>query len=187
VDDSQIVAEVLQGNVDSFAEVVRRYHRQLYYFVIGKVSDDTEAEDIVQKTFITAYRKLNTFDPSQVLFNWLRGIALGHCRNQWRSYERQARLRQRLVDARRGELEIARLNDTSIESESKTSLLRECLSKLSEHEQETVTLRFVQGLSLKQIGDATKKNAEAVRFFLFRIRLRLRNCVKSKLALQEAK
>jgi RNA polymerase sigma-70 factor, ECF subfamily len=183
--DLEAIKAVLGGDVDAFAEVVKRHHRALYYFVIGKIADDCEAEDVVQKTFVTAYRKLSTFDQTQPLYNWLRGIALGHCRNQWKTYERQARLRERLIDARRGELEFKRLEHAESAADDRSVLLQECMRMLSEHEQETLKLRFTQQLSLKQIGEIMQKNSEAVRFFLMRIRLRLRTCVRSKLAMQE--
>lgn len=47
MDDSEIIARVLAGQQEAFGALVERYQRQLYYFVVGKVAEDTEAKDIV--------------------------------------------------------------------------------------------------------------------------------------------
>ena len=54
MDDSEIIARVLAGQHDAFGTLVERYQRQFYYFVVGKVAEDTEVKDIVQ----TSRRKL---------------------------------------------------------------------------------------------------------------------------------
>ena len=47
MDDTDIIAAVQAGDQDAFGALVERYQRTLYYFVVGKVVDDTEAKDIV--------------------------------------------------------------------------------------------------------------------------------------------
>ena len=37
--------------------------RELYYFVVGKVAEDAEATDIIQKSFVSAYQNLRSFQP----------------------------------------------------------------------------------------------------------------------------
>lgn len=49
MDDSDIIAAVRAGERETFGALVERYQRRLYYFVVGKVADDTEAKDIVQE------------------------------------------------------------------------------------------------------------------------------------------
>jgi DNA-directed RNA polymerase specialized sigma24 family protein len=103
MDSIESIKSVLAGDVEAFQYIVHDFHRPLYYFVLGKLSHESEASDIVQKTFVTAFDKLTDFDRSQSLIVWLRGIALNYCRNEWRNLERQARLRGQLleVNARR--------------------------------------------------------------------------------------
>ena len=84
MDDSEIIAAVRAGDRDAFGALVERYQRMLYYFVVGKVADDTEAKDIVQKTLVVAFQNLADFRPGESFFAWLKGIALNHCRNEWR-------------------------------------------------------------------------------------------------------
>ena len=86
-DDAALVAQVLAGHRDRFKHLVRRYHRRLYFYAARKMTDDAEAEDLVQKTFVTAFHRLGDFDPRQPFLPWLRGILLNHCRHAWRDRE----------------------------------------------------------------------------------------------------
>jgi RNA polymerase sigma-70 factor (ECF subfamily) len=181
MDDNDIVSEVLGGNKDAFALVIERYHRRLYYFVVGKVTDSSEAEEIVQKTFVTAFFGLMAYDLNQPLVNWLFGIALNHCRSLWRSLERQARLNQRLLDVRRAQLELGYLQQAQPADDCRVTALQECLKALGERERRAIHLRFVQQLPLQAVGEVLGKTSDAARLFLFRIRRSLADCVKNRL------
>src|SRR6266536_5349604 len=115
MDDTEVITAVQAGDKEAFSALVERYQRTLYYFVVGKVADDTEAKDIVQKSFVAAFQNLGDFRPSESFFAWLKGIALNHCRNEWRRHQSQARLAGRLLEEKRAELELvsfdARLDD----------------------------------------------------------------------------
>lgn len=184
MDDSEIIAAVRAGNRDAFAALVERYQRTLYYFVVGKVADDTEAKDIVQKSFVAAFQNLADFRLGESFFAWLKGIALNHCRNEWRRYQSQARLEGRLLEEKRAELELASFDARPDDGERRIAALRQCLEKLSADEQAVVEMRFVQELSLAAIGEQVGRGAEAVRLFLYRIRQRLADCVRKRLSLE---
>ncbi|MCI0533767.1 MAG: sigma-70 family RNA polymerase sigma factor [Verrucomicrobiales bacterium] len=184
MDDSEIIAAVRAGDRDAFAALVECYQRTLYYFVVGKVADDTEAKDIVQKSFVAAFQNLGAFRVGESFFAWLKGIALNHCRNEWRRYQSQARLAGRLLEEKRAELELASFEARSDDGERRIAALRQCLGRLSADEQAVVEMRFVQELSLAAIGEQVDRGAEAVRVFLYRIRQRLADCVRKRMSLE---
>ena len=184
MDDSDIIAAVRAGDRDAFGALVERHQRTLYYFVVGKVADDTEAKDIVQKTFVAAFQNLASFRSGGSFFAWLKGIALNHCRNEWRRYQIQARLAGRLLEEKRAELELATFDARPDEDERRLAALRQCLEQLGPEEQSAVELRFVQELPLRTIGEQLGRGAEAARLFLYRIRQRLSYCVKKRLSLE---
>ena len=76
MNDSDCLARVLAGDKDAFDHIVRSYHRRLYYYVAGKVADVSSTEDLVQKTFVSAFQSLMSYDARRPLFEWLCGIAL---------------------------------------------------------------------------------------------------------------
>jgi RNA polymerase sigma-70 factor (ECF subfamily) len=184
MNDSDIIAAVRAGDNDAFATLVERYQRLLYYFVVGKVPDDTEPKDIVQKSFVTAFQNHEVFLAGESFLAWLRGIALNHCRNEWRRYQSQARLAGRLLEEKRAELELASFDAHTEEDDHRLAALRQCLEQLSPREQAVVEWRFVQELPLAAIGEQLGRGTEAARLFLYRIRQRLADCVKKRLSLE---
>lgn len=184
MDDSEIIDAVRAGERDAFAALIERYQRTLYYFVVGKVADDTEAKDIVQKSFVAAFQNLADFRVGESFFAWLKGIALNHCRNEWRRCQSQARLAGRLLDEKRAELELASFDARHDDSDRRIAALRQCLEELSADEQSVIEMRFVQELPLAAIGEQVNRGAEAVRLFLYRARQRLADCVRKRLSLK---
>jgi RNA polymerase sigma-70 factor (ECF subfamily) len=181
MEDPDIIAAVLGGRIEAYTELVSRYHRPLYYFLVGKNSEEAEVEDLIQKSFVTAYFKLAEFDVTQPFIRWLRGIALNHCRNEWKRVERQARMQKRLLTARLAELSMEHLDQVDKSSENRISALRMCMERLSDSEKTLVQRRFIEDLPLQEIGDLFGKGAEAIRLTLFRLRQRLRSCVEKRL------
>ncbi len=186
MDDAECVAAVLNGAREAFAHIVRCYHQRLYFCVVGKVSDASEAEEIVQKTFVSAFQSLVAFDPAQPLFPWLRGIAVNHCRDAWKHAARQANLKMRLLAAKRAELQLGLLDGLKPDEERRLVALRKCLEGLSEPEQKAIQMRYVDELPLSTVGQGLGKTSEAARLFLYRIRARLAECIERRLALSEA-
>jgi RNA polymerase sigma-70 factor (ECF subfamily) len=184
MDDMDIIASVRAGESDKFGALVERYQRTLYYFVVGKVVDDTEAKDIVQKTFVVAFQNLAEFRVGESFYAWLKGIALNHCRNEWRRYQSQARLAGRLLEEKRAEIELAAFDSRPEDGERRLAALRQCLQQLSPHEQSIIESRFVQELPLAAIGEQLGRGTEAARLLLYRIRQRLADCVKKRLSLE---
>lgn len=182
MEDPEIIAEVRGGNAERFGLLVERYQRLLYYFVIGKMHEHTEAQDIVQKSFVTAYQSLATLEDAELFFPWVKGIALNHCRNAWRRRQSQAVMKDRLLEAKRAELGLLGLERVNEEGDRRIEALRVCMQRLKAEEHVLIDRRFVQELSMEQIGVELNKGAEAVRLWLYRIRMRLAECVKRRMA-----
>src|SRR5260221_5463428 len=111
MDEKEAIRQTLAGDKDAYGHLVRSYHRQLYYYAVGKIPSETEAEDIVQRTFVTAYNKLSEYQPERSFVAWLRGIAMNHCRENWKQYHRQAELKDQLLEIRRAELNLKSLEN----------------------------------------------------------------------------
>lgn len=183
MEDAELITGVRGGNAQMFSQLVERYQRLLYYFVLGKVREPAEAQDIVQKSFVSAYQNLATLTDPEAFFPWVRGIALNHCRNEWRRHHSYASMKDRLLEAKQAELAVLRLEENHGEGTPRTDALRHCLERLKPDEHALIELRFVQELSMDQIGAELNKGGEAVRVWLYRIRSRLAECVKRRLAL----
>lgn len=74
--DKRLVERVQQGDKMAFDLLVTKYQRKLFRLVLRLVSNQTEAEDVVQETFIKAYRALHQFRGDSAFYTWLYRI--GH-------------------------------------------------------------------------------------------------------------
>lgn len=84
--DEDIVGRVLNGEVQLFELIVRRYNQRLYRAMIAILRDEAEAEDAMQEAYVHAFAKLDQFAGQAKFSTWLTKIAV---------YEALGRLRRR--------------------------------------------------------------------------------------------
>lgn len=79
--DRELVERARAGERAAFDLLVARYQRRLLRLVLRLLRDPAEAEDVVQETFLKAYRALPRFRGEAAFFTWLYRIALNGARN----------------------------------------------------------------------------------------------------------
>ncbi len=97
LDDAALVAGAKNGDINAYAELVRRHQKlalRVAYLVSGSEAD---AEDITQDAFVKAYASLARFDPARPWTPWLLRIVRNEARNRRRRGGRQARLALRVA------------------------------------------------------------------------------------------
>jgi RNA polymerase sigma-70 factor, ECF subfamily len=75
-DDSELLQSARECNATAFDTLIRRHDRFLYRIARSVLLDDYEAEDVVQETFIKAFKGLENFRGEARLSTWLTRIAL---------------------------------------------------------------------------------------------------------------
>jgi RNA polymerase sigma-70 factor (ECF subfamily) len=73
------VQEARTGDQASFAQLVEAYQKPVYNLAYRMLGSPAEAEDAAQETFIRAYTRLHTYDPTRKFSSWLLAIASHHC------------------------------------------------------------------------------------------------------------
>ena len=74
-DDQRLITECLNGQVEAFGELVRRYQARLYNSVYRLLDHADDAQDVVQDAFLSAYQSLASFNGRSEFFTWLYRIA----------------------------------------------------------------------------------------------------------------
>jgi len=83
--DTEVIRQVLQGDVESFRFLVERYERPIIRMIRNVTGDAEGCEDIAHDVFLAAYRKLSSFDPACSRFStWLFTIARNKSINAFR-------------------------------------------------------------------------------------------------------
>ena len=86
--DADLFARVQAGDTDAFAELVRRYQPALVRVAHSRLGRMDWAEDVVQETFLSAFKSCASYDPRYSFRTWLWTILLNQCAGH---YQRRMR------------------------------------------------------------------------------------------------
>jgi RNA polymerase sigma-70 factor (ECF subfamily) len=176
----RIAAEVLAGDTQAFAGLVRLYQQTVWRIAAALLRDRDATEALVQQVFVDAYFHLDQYAPGTDFGAWIRTIARNALRKDLRSAVREDRrlaaYRRRLAERLRAEAAGAR-----DDSEEYVAALRGCRQLLPPRDAELVRMRYENGLSFEVIAKAQGQSPEAVQRMISRIRCRLRECIRTKL------
>jgi RNA polymerase sigma factor (sigma-70 family) len=81
--DEAVIEEVLAGNTAVFELLIRRYNPLLYKIARTFGFNHQDAEDLMQESFVAAYRQLSGFRKEAAFKTWLTRIHLNHCSRKW--------------------------------------------------------------------------------------------------------
>jgi RNA polymerase sigma-70 factor (ECF subfamily) len=87
--DEQLVDDYRHGDSAAFGQLVTRYQRELYHFLVRFLSNRASAEDVFQETFLQVHQSAEQFDPQRRFRPWLFTIAANKARDLIRSQARR--------------------------------------------------------------------------------------------------
>ena len=87
--DEQLLLAYRQGDRSSFAQLVSRYQRELFHFLVRFLGDRAAAEDVFQEAFLQVHQSAEQFDTSRRFRPWLFTIAANKARDLIRSQARR--------------------------------------------------------------------------------------------------
>jgi RNA polymerase sigma-70 factor (ECF subfamily) len=121
-------------------------------------------DEIVQETWLTAVRRMRSFDPQQGSFaNWLRGIAANLLRNHWRQpHHRNGRLGDQHT--------IAPSADAGIVQREQAQRIAQALACLPERQEAVLRAKYLEGRSVAEIAEDWGETPKAVESLLTRAR-----------------
>ena len=77
--DFDLIRAINSGEVDKFQDLVKRYEAKLYNFSLRMCRDPSDAEDMIQDTFLNVFRYLKNFRYETKFKNWLYKVAASTC------------------------------------------------------------------------------------------------------------
>lgn len=166
-DDAALVAAVLAGDQRAFTHIMRRHKDHLYRFVRGYVGDASEAYDLVQETFVAAWRALARYDRRRSFGVWLKRIALNKCRD-WRRRRAVRYFFYNAEDISRPGLEIAQPEIGRNDREDELTSLDQAIAALPQSLKEPLLLSLTEDLSHRDIAQALGISAKAVEVRIYR-------------------
>jgi RNA polymerase sigma-70 factor (ECF subfamily) len=169
--DEQVLVRAHQaGDEHAFGQIVRSQHRALYAHAYGRLGSHEAAEDAVQDTLLRAYRALPSFNGDLRLRAWLHRILTNVCHDEGNRRRRQAGLIDKL-EALPVELAADPIDETVLHDTVR--VMSEALADLPESYREALVLRYVDGLSFREVAETTGISEENARARVHRGRLAL--------------
>ena len=169
--DKELVALARAGRREAFAELVRRYQDYAYGTAVGIVSDFELARDVVQESFLRAWRGMDKLKDSERFGGWLHGIVRNTARSAMREMQRVRAMAEKLSMQPAPQAPAA--DEDAMDTERRR-LVREALGRLGETQREVVSLHYVDGLSYADIAAFLGVTESAVQGRLQRGRAQLR-------------
>jgi RNA polymerase sigma-70 factor (ECF subfamily) len=145
-DETLAIERVLQGDTESFRLLVERYERRVVRMIRNMTGMTHSAEDLAQDVFLTAFAKLQSFDPARSRFStWLLTIARNKSINHLK--KKHPRTQHELP---------ARVDDgtplAALMQREAFALLDRALAMLPSHQRRAFILAEFEGLTYEQIA-----------------------------------
>lgn len=173
--DQQLVERVQKGDKRAFDLLVLKHQHKVSAIVSRYIRDFEEVNDIVQESFIKAYRALPGFRGESAFYTWLYRIAVNTAKNHLVAQSR----RPPAVDVDAEEAEFYAGSDNLKDVDSPEALLFQeelqgvvdsAIASLPEDLRVAVTLREMEGLSYEEIAEVMDCPVGTVRSRIFRAR-----------------
>jgi RNA polymerase sigma-70 factor, ECF subfamily len=166
-DDARVVQEVLEGDREAYAVLVRRHQGKVLSLCLSLLKRRDAAEDAAQDVFLKAYKALSSFRRDAAFSTWLYRISYRHCLDVLKAAKR--RREEALEDLPRVPAAPPDADPLSVES---------LLSGLTPEYRLVLTLREVQGLSYDEMAAAMDASLDSVKARLRRARRALQESAR---------
>ena len=166
--DVELVHASLGGDRKAFEMLVARYEKKLFNTSYRVVNDYEDAMDATQTTFVKAYEKLDTFNPSYRFFSWIYRILLNESLNLIHQRKRFDQLDSDIILRAKNPEENFKERETGRHIQS-------ALMEMKAEYRVLIVLKHFQELSYDEISDVTGIPVKTVKSRLFTARRQLRD------------
>jgi RNA polymerase sigma-70 factor (ECF subfamily) len=181
--DEAAAAEARRGDRNAFRVLVDRHGRAVFRLAYRMTGNEGDAEDVVQETFLRAYKQIGQFDGRSSFSTWLYRICSNCSLDLIRARKTREKQRESLGDERTTswidriaapEPDPERLTRSS----QITRLLKPALEQLSEMERVAFTLRHFEGCNVDEIARTLGVQQNAAKHSVFRAVQKLRRALE---------
>jgi RNA polymerase sigma factor (sigma-70 family) len=157
--DRRLIVDAKAGNEKAFEQLMKRYHKSVYYLALKMVRNAEDAEDLTQESFAKAFASIGSFDPKYAFSTWLFRIATNSCID----HIRRKRLQTLSIDQGMGNdegggqmLQIEDQDHNPYDQylrNQRREYLNLALARLPERYQRLIDLRYYRELSYEEVAE----------------------------------
>jgi len=183
--DDRLVELARSHNLEAFEALMRRHNRRLFRVTRSVLRDGDAAQDAVQETYLRAFTRLDSYQPSGKFGAWISRVAFNEALMMRRRNRGDTVSLEDAGDDAMA-VEEAAVSDAPsaeqfLEATHARALLEHAIDALPENFRTVFMLRAVQGLDVRETADCLGVNAATVRTRLFRAQRLLRGELSRRL------
>jgi len=188
-DERSLVERAKSGDQSAFRAIMEQNNRRLYRVARAVMKDDTEAEDVVQETYLRAFFNLSKFRGESSLSTWLTRIVLNEALGRKRKQRAMVTL-ETVETAQETSAQIIQFPAMTTETDPERSaaqheirqLLERAIDALPEPFRVVFVMRDVEEISIEEAAIHLGIRPETVKTRLYRARRLLRQSLGGQLA-----
>lgn len=167
--DLAAIGRVIAGDRDAFALLVERHSRSVFRLAYRITGSEADAEEVVQETFLRAFRQIHRYESRASFSTWISTIAANHALDVLRKRERFVATEEEIekTDAAPGPARLA-------ESGRIAEVIETAMNQLSLQERTAFALRHYEGMPIEAIARQLGLSENATKQSVFRAVAKLR-------------
>lgn len=179
--DPELAALALAGQQSAYGELMRRHREAVFRLARGHAGDATEAMDITQETFISAFAALARYDGARPFRLWIARIAINKCHD----WARRRAVRRFFTFARPMEeagavADCAPTPEEATHSQAELKRINAAIAGLPGNLRDVLVLRAIEGLSQAEAAQILGISEKAVETRLYRARNKLAELLRDE-------
>ncbi|HKY32068.1 MAG TPA: RNA polymerase sigma factor [Candidatus Polarisedimenticolia bacterium] len=176
-DEREVLERIRAGDIDAVQVLFTEHRTRIYRVCLLYTDSPDDAKDVLQETFLRAYKSVRRFRGDSSFTTWLTRIAINICLNLKRDRKSSESLEEERFDA--GQFSLPRHAEGNPEEALKVRELRERIAALVEtlppRERMAFVLKHFEELKIREISELMKISEGTVKSFLHRAAVTLRD------------
>ncbi|MBM9577517.1 RNA polymerase sigma factor [Leptospira sp. 201903070] len=170
-EDWDCIQKVLQGDFNSFEQLMNRYQGLVYSQAIKAFRNETEAEDFTQDIFLKAFESLSTFQGRSQFSTWLFTIARNEIIRRYRKEHPEISGLDALILAeneKEKKKEIASEQENKLLKQESSEKIRNLVENLPDVYRKPIALHYFENMSYKEISKKLNLKMNTLKSYIFR-------------------
>ena len=181
IDDEMLVAQFKSGSQKAFDELMKRYERRIFGYLLRSVRNYEDAEELTLEVFFKAYRALGSWEPKAKFSTWLYTIASNLSIDYHRSKSRKPVFileDEDVIEKRLVATDISSNPEKHLEDKERGRIIREAVDELSSKQKAVFMLTRYEGLQIKEVAETLGIAEGTVKIHLHRAMKKLQTILR---------
>jgi RNA polymerase sigma factor (sigma-70 family) len=182
----QIISEILNGNKEQYAVLMRKYNQRLYRVGKGYINDEAEIEDIMQDAYVKGFQNLDKFEKRSQFGTWITRILINECLQRLKKMNKKASFENNEENTIVMNITDHQNPETKTLNKELKKVLEQNIESLPEKYKIVFLMREVEQMSIEETSQVLDLSVANVKIRLNRAKTMLRESLSTIYPVKEA-